>query len=113
MLRACVCVVCACVCVVCACVCVVFACVCVVCACVCACSLMTTSDKLRDVPHGGFNAFQAGIFILKIDVMAVGHMYNGMHVRHIVRTYVCLCHCGSIFQFPLPFYFTAYNYIRN
>ena len=70
-----------------ACVCVVCACVCVVCACVCACSLMTTSDKFRDVPHGGVNAFQDRTFILNIDVMAVGCMYNGMPVRHTYCMY--------------------------
>ena len=41
-------------------------------------SLTTTFDNsetlhpMHDYTHGGFNAFQAGIFILNIDVMAVG-----------------------------------------
>ena len=68
---------------------------------------------MHDYTHGGFNAFQAGIFILNIDVMAVGHMHNGMHVILYIR----MCDCATvglrIFQFPLPFYFTAYNYAHT
>ena len=59
-------------------------------------SLTTTSDNsetlhpTHDYTQGGFNAFQAGIFIVNIDVKAVGYMHNNMHVRRTYCTYVCV-----------------------